>query len=544
VCDDQWDVRTNSAWDIERQRTFMENLGELEGYEAAEDWNGYPKQALIDNEGRGLLKLYGGSVQRVVKTLIPATRSIVWQRRRISQFATEEGFRSWMSDTLNDLGVQNPADCYTLTAQDFRNRSGGPMLLQEHGSFINALQHYYGEEFRIRRYRFGSSGCWDDQHAVRDWIEDFQSENPNFSSPDDYYGIRKSHLPSGLLNRAGRSPSRVVKEILFPEHEFDDTLFDTVPTGTWDVLDNRIRALRRVGTFLEFETEQDWYRLTQRGIQDAGLSGLAKWYSSEGRSLHNAPRELFPDFEYVPWLFNSGVPPGYWEVLDNIRAYMQWLGNELGFESVEDWYRIRVDHFLENHGGGLVSITRYANQLSLLVVDAFPEHDFDPVCFRQRGQLGETGLSRLQEEVTRAVEEFFQEHNTVHEESAYSSEDRIILINHKHENLLFSSEGDSTRRSRMESDIWVRNALPGIHMSLETHGDQHRRMPPQWSGRMTPEEATIMQQLRDEEKRNALNNAGYIAIEIWEQEWIQAGRNPSYVHELIEHELQERRSGP
>ena len=541
--DEEWGIRTNSAWPIERQRTFMQNLGELEGYEDAEDWNGYPKQALRDNGGYGLLKLYGG-VEKVVKTLVPATRNMVWQRRRIGQFATEEGFRSWMREMLDDHGVRNPADCYTLSAQDFRNRSGGPMLLHEYGGFIDALQHYYGEEYRIRRYRFGTNGCWNDPHAVSDWIEDFQSENSDFSSPDDYYRIRKSHLPQALLKRAGNSPSRVVREILFPEYEFDVTLFDTVPDGTWDVLENRIRALHRVGIFFEFETAEDWLFLTQKGMRDAGLGGLAKWYSSDGRSIQDAPRELFPDFEYLPWLFESGVPPGFWEDIENIQTYMRWLGNELGYESMEDWYDIRVDHYTENYGGGLVSIERYANQVSLLVVDAFPEYDFDPVRFRQRGQLDESGLSRLQEEVTRAAEAFFVNHITGHEELPYSSEDRIILINHKHENHRFSKDGESNRRSRMESDIWVRNALPEIHMSIETHGDQHRRMPPQWSGEMTSEEATEMQQKRDDEKRIAFNVAGYIVIEIWEHEWIQAGRNPSHVHELIEHALQERRSGP
>jgi very-short-patch-repair endonuclease len=67
-------------------------------------------------------------------------------------------------------------------------------------------------------------------------------------------------------------------------------------------------------------------------------------------------------------------------------------------------------------------------------------------------------------------------------------------------------------------------------------------MPPQWSGEMTPEEATARQQLRDEEKRVAFNDAGYIVIEIWEHEWIKASRNPSYVYELIKQAIRKRTS--
>ena len=68
--DDEWDIRENSAWPLTKQKNFMEKLGKKEGYKKPEEWIGYPKQALKDNGGYGLLKLYK-SVERVVKTLIP-----------------------------------------------------------------------------------------------------------------------------------------------------------------------------------------------------------------------------------------------------------------------------------------------------------------------------------------------------------------------------------------------------------------------------------------------------------------------------------------
>ena len=67
MADRKWVIRTNSAWPVERQKAFMKNLEELEGYDKPEDWIGYPNQTRKDNEGYGQLKLYGG-VERVVKT--------------------------------------------------------------------------------------------------------------------------------------------------------------------------------------------------------------------------------------------------------------------------------------------------------------------------------------------------------------------------------------------------------------------------------------------------------------------------------------------
>lgn len=443
-----------------------------------------------------------------------------------------------MEELFQDHSISSPVDCYRLKSKDFSQRSGGQILLRNRGGFVNALKDYFGDTYRFKSYRFGVPGCWDDPQSIIDWREDFESENPDFSGPEDYYKIRKIQIPMGLRRKATKnSPSCVVKEILFPEYEFDDTLFSPVPDGTWKIAENRIKALRRVGEIEGFENEKHWYSLTQKIMNKHKLGGLMNhWYYANGKWIQDIPKELYPDYDFLPWLFENGAPPDFWSDITNIRSYMKWLDGELKLRS---WYDLRVDHLLENRGSGLISIKRYAKKLSLLVVDAFPEQKFDPLKFRQRGQMGENGLSRLQEEVTRAVQSFFTGHKTLHEKTG-NPEDRIILINHKHDEHLFSNDGDSNRRSRMESDIWVMNALPEIHMSIETHGDQHRRMPPKWSGKMTPEEATEAQQQRDAEKRITFDKAKYIVIEIWGHEWIQAKRNPIYVHELIKRALQER----
>jgi hypothetical protein len=537
--DDEWDIRENSAWPQTKQKEFMEKLGEKEGYDKPEEWIGYPKQALKDNGGYGLLKLYKG-MERVVKTLISETRGMVWRRRLTGMFSTEEGFRRWVGKLLKDHDVQTPSDCYKLRAKDFRNRKRGPAILQKYGGFVSALQHYYGEEYRVRTYRFAANGCWDNPQSIIDWKEDFESENQDFSKPQDYYKIKKKQIPVGLRRRATKnSPSCVVKELLFSDYEFDDTLFSIVPDGTWKIAENRIKALRRMGEIEGFEIENDWYGLTQKTMNKHRLGGLLNhWYYANGKRIQDVPKELYPEYDFLPWLFDSGAPPDFWNDITNIIWYMKWLDGELKLDS---WYNLRVDHLLENHGSGLISIKRYANRLSLLVVDAFPEQNFDPLKFRQRGQMGETGLSRLQEEVTRAVQSFFTEHQTLHEETE-NHDDRIILINHKHEEHRFSSnEGKAGRRSRMESDIWVRNGKPGVHVSIETHGNQHHKMPKHWVEEgLTQEEATKRLKKRDIEKEREFKKAGYIVIVIWEDEWKDHNRKPEYIHQILASELEKR----
>ena len=536
--DDEWDIRENSAWPQTKQKKFMEKLGKKEGYKKPEEWIGYPKQALKDNGGYGLLKLYKG-VERVVKTLIPETRDMVWRRRPTGIYSSEEEFRGWMKKLLKDYDIQNPSECYKLTRKDFTTRTGGNTILQKYGGFVNALQLYFGDEYRIRRNRFGK---FDTPQTIIDWREDFEEDNPEFKCPEDYYKIKKEQIPMAIRRKASKnSPSCVVKELLFPDYEFDDTLFSRVPDGTWNIAENRIKALRRMGEIEGFETEKKWYGLTQKIMYKHRLGGLLNhWYYANNKWIQDVPKELYPEYDFLPWRFDSGAPPNFWNEITNIIWYMKWLDGELKLDS---WYNLRVDHLLEKHGSGLISIKRYANRLSLLVVDAFPEQKFDPLKFRQRGQMGETGLSRLQEEVTRAVQSFFTEHQTLHEE-AENHDERIILINHRHNEHLYPEElSDGTRRSKMESDIWVRNALPGIHLSVEAQGDQHRkdRYPKHWiRNGLSPEEASDHQQLLDSLKREEYKQAGYIVIEIWEDDWKDQNRDPKYIHRILTSELRKR----
>lgn len=64
--------------------------------------------------------------------------------------------------------------------------------------------------------------------------------------------------------------------------------------------------------------------------------GLLKRY---GDSHINLLMQMFPDYKWLPWRFNN-VPINYWRSAENQRKYMDWLGEKLGFNSIEDWYSI------------------------------------------------------------------------------------------------------------------------------------------------------------------------------------------------------------
>ena len=53
------------------------------------------------------------------------------------------------------------------------------------------------------------------------------------------------------------------------------------------------------------------------------------------------------------------VPKGFWEHRSNRHRYLDWLGEQLGFQQPEDWSRLRYDDVSAYHGYGLLKHFQY-----------------------------------------------------------------------------------------------------------------------------------------------------------------------------------------
>ncbi len=84
------------------------------------------------------------------------------------------------------------------------------------------------------------------------------------------------------------------------------------------------------------------------------------WYDTEPRD----PRL---------WLYGP-VPSGFWHLAENRRRYVEWLGEQLGFTQLEDWYGITVSDSRCHRGGGLLS--KFQNSPSAVLKDVFPHYDW------------------------------------------------------------------------------------------------------------------------------------------------------------------------
>lgn len=114
---------------------------------------------------------------------------------------------------------------------------------------------------------------------------------------------------------------------------------------------------------------EDWYTIRQSDFRRYGGSNILKHYN-ESPSL--AVQSAYPEHKWVTFLF-SNVPQSYWKDSSNHRSYMDWLGDQLGYKCLDDWYKVTQDDFLRNGGMGL--ITGYYNGSPSQVLHAvYPTH--------------------------------------------------------------------------------------------------------------------------------------------------------------------------
>src|SRR5205823_3557128 len=95
---------------------------------------------------------------------------------------------------------------------------------------------------------------------------------------------------------------------------------------------------------------EDWYRLSQEQLIEHGGAGLLKPF---GDSLLPLLKDYRPEYSWLEWRFQQ-VPKGFWDERTNRRRYLDWLGQQLGFQRREDWAQLRGAHLRAHQGWGLL----------------------------------------------------------------------------------------------------------------------------------------------------------------------------------------------
>ena len=221
------------------------------------------------------------------------------------------------------------------------------------------------------------NGYWDTrENRVRylNWL----GARFGFEEPEDWYRVRFSHFRDnfgrGLISNCYQDSILNALLDLQPDFPWQPWKLACVPQFFWDDVANRRRYMDWLGQQLGYTEPEDWYGLQRASFRQHNGSGLLQKQYSD--SILVALVDYKPDYPWLPWKL-SCVPKGYWDVADHRRNYMNWLGTQLGYVDVSDWYQLQQEDFRKHDGGGLLH-SQYGDSVFAALQEYCAEENWVP----------------------------------------------------------------------------------------------------------------------------------------------------------------------
>ncbi len=331
-------------------------------------------------------------------------------------------------------------------------------------------------------------------------------------SPADWYNVEEENLLENVFSEAELalfegSVSKMIMELVpAPEGGWKPWLFyEGVPDSFWDIPENQKAYMKWLVEKLGFRKPEDWYELTGKMIRaNSGDGLLTTKFDGSVSGMVGALVEA-PEGGWLPWLLR-GVPSSFWDDEANQKAYMEWLGEKLGYTKPEDWYLLTQDLIQENSGNGLLQqkFIGSPSEMVKALVEA-PEGGWKLENFF--ADLGKME-GRMRDILSRWLNEL----------------EKPSFDERKTHGLKFKESGRG---------IGVGILFQELSFALEYQGHQHFQAIESFGGQGFLERA----QKRDQEKREAFKNAGYIYIEIPHFKW--TGGSEAALKNVILEQLQE-----
>jgi hypothetical protein len=332
------------------RRKYMDWLAQRLGFHKVEDWYGVTGKDFRRNFGGRLLAMFGDSPAAVLKDYRPRHPWKEWLFERAPQNfwddpANQRRYMDWLAKRLR---IRRPEDWYRVTVDHFTTNSGKGLLAKFRGSPTAAVKAHL-PKYAWKEWLFVNAphGFWENRANRRRYME-WLADKLEICKTEDWYrvtGRAIRRFDGGLLSQLGDSPIALVKDYL-PEYDWKEWLFPTVPNEFWDQPLNRWRYMHWLGQQLGVERPEDWYRITGPMIRRHRGTYVLKRFNYSPTALL---KDYWPDYEWKEWLFPN-VPRRFWASPANRRRYMLWLGEQLGFETQEDWARLRKVDLEKHHG--------------------------------------------------------------------------------------------------------------------------------------------------------------------------------------------------
>ena len=225
-------------------------------------------------------------------------------------------------------------------------------------------------------YKRVPRGHWEKKENHKIYCE-YLFKKLGYTTMDDWYKISAKDIHNnygcGLLRGYyNASPCKLLIE-MNPNYNWVIWKFKMVPRGYWKDIKHHKEYMEWLKQELGYTTPEDWYKISGKDIKNNYGSGLLLSYYND--SHIKLVIEMYPKYNWVIWKFQM-VPQSYWKDIKHHKEYMEWLKLELGYTTMEDWYKISEKDIYTNYGSGL--LTHYYNSSPIkLVTSIYPNYEWD-----------------------------------------------------------------------------------------------------------------------------------------------------------------------
>jgi hypothetical protein len=269
-------------------------------------------------------------------------------------------------------------DWYKCSRTILEKKYKAGKLFEKRGSIVDILNLVYEGSYKFLPWKFEKSpqGFWESMGSQKIYME-WLFKQLGYQTEEDWYKVTqqdfKDNQGGGLLaTYYNGSPYQTIKA-LFPENEWLPWKFGQTYTRFWNSVTNQKWYMEWLFKQLGYQTEEDWYKVTQQDFKDNQGGGLLANYYKD--SPYQTLKALYPEKEWLPWKFGMSYQ-GFWKSVENQKWYIDWLFNQLGYQTEKDWYKVTQQDFNDNKGHGLLNY--YNNSPYQTLKSLYPEKEWLP----------------------------------------------------------------------------------------------------------------------------------------------------------------------
>eukprot|EP01122_Echinamoeba_exundans_P014237 TRINITY_DN6400_c0_g1_i1.p1 TRINITY_DN6400_c0_g1~~TRINITY_DN6400_c0_g1_i1.p1 ORF type:complete len:587 (+),score=60.56 TRINITY_DN6400_c0_g1_i1:68-1762(+) len=352
-------------------RVLFDDVAKQLNLQSKEEW--YPitraKVLEIRSDAKSALRYYSGSMSDALQAAYPEHEWLPWRfsRTRAGYWDSQDAQKRFFEWAASQLGVSSLDDWYSISGVQIDNL-GVKYLVEHyyHHSLPKALAKLYPEhKWDESKFLFRTKEFWKlskqvttppadstpesgmgNLREVIDRVCQTKGIDPSLLPSDELYNFTSQDIiaaggSSPLRRNFDSSPAKLLKT-LFPQHQWLDWKFATLPRGWWADLSNQRLFLdwvaQNVFKFDPLQSWTAWYDISARQISSAGGSRLITLH---GGSPVQLLRTVYPEHHWKAWRFKQ-VPSGFWDKIDDtsLRQYLDEISQELGLLDLNAWYRV------------------------------------------------------------------------------------------------------------------------------------------------------------------------------------------------------------